>query len=321
MFENCKTVIIKWSTGSLECIVNMFGGFPLAKLRKLILPYMAAGCTPEDKATILEYLAGEYSAAMEREKISDAKNLYTRITEICTACGLDIPADITEPKENKPDYNYKINYNKLAIVGSIPAPGEDFERCTVPITRKNNNTGLTECYAGDGYGMLINGVPCYAQKVKSNLFIFNCCGASAASIQWKTAAAARDGLKKAFYECLTHSDAVEKLPELYETMRQFMQLPEFSAPEPPAPDPDGSTEDQAPAEEITAAPEDQAPEEPAAPAPEAPAPERPKAKRRAAAPWVGKTMTAYPKKPKKPEWLGRKMVITIGERSARPAGA
>lgn len=83
-------------------------------------------------------------------------------------------------------------------------------------------------------------------------------------------------------------------------------------PEPPAPDPDGSTEDQTPAEEITA---------PAEPAPVPAVNERPKAKRRAAAPWIGKPMTAYPKKPKKPEWLGRKMVITIGERSARPAGA
>lgn len=68
------------------------------------------------------------------------------------------------------------------------------------------------------------------------------------------------------------------------------------------------------------------PEAPAEPAPEAPAPapaqnERPKAKRRAAPDWVGKTMTAYPKKPKKPDWIGRKMVITIGERCARPAGA
>lgn len=91
------------------------------------------------------------------------------------------------------------------------------------------------------------------------------------------------------------------------------------------PDPDGSTEDQTPAEEITAAPEDQAaPAEdqtPAAPAPASAEPERPKAKRHAAPAWVGKTMTAYPKKPKKPEWIGRKMIITIGERCARPAGA
>lgn len=313
MFENCKTVIIKWSTGSMECIVDMFGGFPLAKLRKLILPYMATGCTAEDKAAILEYLAGEYSAAMEHEKISDAKNLYTRITEICTACGLDIPADITEPKENKPDYNYKINYNKLAIVGSIPAPGEDFERCTVPITRKNNNTGLTECYAGDGYGMLINGVPCYAQKVKSNLFIFNCCGASAASIQWKTAAEARDGMRAAFEECLKHPEAVQRLPGLLETIGEYMELPETR--------PEIVPEDIQP-EEITAAPaEDQTPTKPAAPAPVPTEPERPKAKRRAAPEWLGRQMTAYPKKTKKPDWIGRKMIITIGERYARPAGA
>lgn len=312
MFENCKTVVVKWSTGSMECIVDMFGGFPLAKLRKLILPYMATGCTAEDKAAVLEYLAGEYSAAMEREKISDAKNLYTRITEICTACGLDIPADITEPKENKPDYNYKINYNKLAIVGSIPAPGEDFERCTVPITRKNNNTGLTECYAGDGYGMMINGVPCYAQKVKSNLFIFNCCGASAASIQWKTAAESRDGMRAAFEECLKHPEAVQRLPGLLETIGEYMELPETR--------PEIVPEDIQP-EEITAVTEDQTPTEPAAPAPAPAEPARHKAKRRAAPEWLGKTMTAYPKKPKKPDWIGRKMVITIGERYARPAGA
>lgn len=70
------------------------------------------------------------------------------------------------------------------------------------------------------------------------------------------------------------------------------------------------------AEEITATPE--APAEPA-PAPAEPA--RHKAKRRAAPDWVGKTMTAYPKPPKKPDWIGRKMIITIGERCARPAGA
>ncbi len=80
-------------------------------------------------------------------------------------------------------------------------------------------------------------------------------------------------------------------------------------------------ENESPAEEITAAPEDQTPTEPAAPAPAPTKPERPKAKRRAAPDWVGKTMTAYPKPPKKPEWIGRKMVITIGERCARPAGA
>lgn len=87
------------------------------------------------------------------------------------------------------------------------------------------------------------------------------------------------------------------------------------------PDPDGSTEAQIPAEEITAVPEDQTPTEPAEPAPAPAEPARHKAKRRAAPDWVGKTMTAYPKKPKKPDWIGRKMVITIGERCARPAGA
>ncbi len=85
-------------------------------------------------------------------------------------------------------------------------------------------------------------------------------------------------------------------------------------PEPPTPDHDPEPDpDDRP--EIV-------PEAPAEPAPEAPAPaqnERPKAKRRAAPDWVGRQMTAYPKKPKKPDFVGRKMIITIGERSARPA--
>lgn len=111
-------------------------------------------------------------------------------------------------------------------------------------------------------------------------------------------------------------------------------------PEPPKPDPDDSTDD--PAEVLTPA---EPQEEPAAvadndPTPAKPAPEdqtpeeRPKAKRRAAPDFVGKTMTAYPRKPKAPEapkskpkskrrnpaeFVGRKMVITIGERAARPA--
>lgn len=111
----------------------------------------------------------------------------------------------------------------------------------------------------------------------------------------------------------------------FDTWREAHKTEPAAVPEAP--------EDQAPAEEITApapeeitaAPEDQAaPAEdqtPAEPAPAPAEPERPKAKRRAAPDWVGKTMTAYPKKPKKPDWIGRKMVITIGERYARPAGA
>ena len=137
------------------------------------------------------------------------------------------------------------------------------------------------------------------------------------------------------------------------SMAPQIHADEVVNPEPPAPDPDDNPdkgsepeteltsyskitidydyinnliqsakpENESPAEEITAAPEDQTPTEPAEPAPAPTKPERPKAKRRAAPDWVGKTMTAYPRKPKKPDWIGRKMVITIGERYARPAGA
>ena len=80
-------------------------------------------------------------------------------------------------------------------------------------------------------------------------------------------------------------------------------------PEPPAPDPDDITDD----------------------IPEAVTPEPPtnRPKRHTAPSWVGVKMTAYPREtkaaaseppaPKKPDFVGRKMVITIGERSARPA--
>jgi hypothetical protein len=100
----------------------------------------------------------------------------------------------------------------------------------------------------------------------------------------------------------THKTAPAAVPEVIQP-----EAPAEPAPTPP--------------EEITAAPEDQTPAEPAAPAPVPAEHERPKAKRRTAPDWVGKTMTAYPRKPKKPEWIGRKMIITIGERCARPAGA
>ena len=295
---NYQTVKIFWNSGEMEIAASAIAFAPLANLRKLIFPHLA-GCSPEDKKKIIDCIVADYSAAVEREKVSNAKALFARLSEFCTVCGVNLPANLPKIKTgNNPDYNYKINYKKLAIVGSIPAPGEDFERCTVPITRRNDTSGLTECYAGDGYGMLINGVPCYAQKVKSNLYIFNCCGASAASIQWKNAAEARDGMQAAFAECMKHPEAVERLPGLLETISEYMELPETRP-------------------EIV-------PEAPAEPAPEAPAPvpaqnERQKAKRRAAPDWVGRQMIAYPKKKKRPDFVGRKMIITIGERSARPA--
>lgn len=93
-------------------------------------------------------------------------------------------------------------------------------------------------------------------------------------------------------------------------------VPEEIQPEAPAP----ASEDIQP-EEITA---------PAEPAPAPAEPARPKARRRKNPDWIGKTLTAWERKPKpaaeppkpaRPDWIGRKMVITIGERSARPAGA
>ena len=147
---NYQTVKIFWNSGEMEIAASAIAFAPLANLRKLIFPHLA-GCSPEDKKKIIDCIVADYSAAVEREKVSNAKALFARLSEFCTVCGVNLPANLPKIKTgNNPDYNYKINYKKLAIVGSIPAPGEDFERCTVPITRRNDTSGLTECYAGPG---------------------------------------------------------------------------------------------------------------------------------------------------------------------------
>ena len=71
------------------------------------------------------------------------------------------------------------------------------------------------------------------------------------------------------------------------------------------------------------------PEPPAPDSDDTPEPPTNRPKRHAAPSWVGVKMTAYPRetkaaapeppKPQKPDFVGRKMIITIGERSARPA--
>ena len=299
---NEKTVKIRYPSGKMECVPEIFISAPLAKLRKLIFPYMGS-CTDEDKKTIIGTVYTAYTERAAR-KDKSAAGLYNRITEICTVCGVEVPEKSAISAETKADYNWKINVSKLPRVDSIPAPPAEFGACMVPITRRNDS-GVLECYAGKGYGVLIDGVPVYAQRVKAGLYIFNACGASAPVIQWHSKAEAAEGIAAALATAKRRGGS--QFDEFMNNIRKFMDIPaaapEAVKPEAPA---EISTENiPAVEDQITAAP--------------APAPR--KAKRRAAPDWVGKTMTAYPKPPKKPDWIGKKMVITIGERAARPAGA
>lgn len=299
---------ISWNSGEMEIAAGAIAFAPMAKLRKSIFPHIPS-CSKSDKELLITCIAAEYRDAVNNRKTKNAENLFSRLSEFCTACGVDLPENLPQIKAI-PDMNYNIDISKLAKVVALEAPAATIERCTVPIMHKVVSScpiDRYECYMADGLGVMIDNVPCYAQKVKSNLYILNICGASAPIYQWRTISAAREGLETAARECMVK--VADRIPEALERLKAFFtDMPE------PLPE-DQTLEEPAP-EEITAAPEDQTPEEPAAPAP---APR--KAKRRAAPDWVGKTMTAYPRKPKKPDWIGRKMVITIGERCARPAGA
>lgn len=309
-----KFVKIRYDNGMMECLPEMFIGIPLAKFRKLFAPYMLNGVNDVDKRVIIDTLYTEYTErAAAHEK--GVENFYKRITEICTACGMEAPEKCATAAETKPDFNYKIYLDKLPRVDSIPAPPAEFGPCMVPITRRNDN-GVLECYAGKGYGALIDGVPVYAQRVKTGLYIFNACGASALVIQWHTKAEAAEGIAAALATAKRRGG--KQFEEFMNNIRQFMDIP-AAAPEAVKPE---APEAVKPAEIVPAA----------APAETTPAPR--KATRRAAPDFVGKSMIAYPRKPKAPEapkskpkskrrspaeFVGKKMIITIGERAARPA--
>lgn len=307
---------IVWNSGEMEVAAGVIAFAALAKLRKLIFPHLGS-CSAEDKQLLISCITAEYRDAVRSRKTKNAENLYTRLSEFCNACGVDPPEDLPAVQA-KPDYNYKINTSKLAKIDTIAPPTENVEHCAVPIIRTDKNTKQAECFAADGFGAVIDGLPCYAQKVKSNLYILNICGLSAPNIQWRTIAAVREGLTAAA------RDIIAKYPENVETARGYLtafmpDIPEYIPADPtPAPEP---------------IPEPQP--EPADPTPEQPAPERRRARRRKNPDWIGKTLTAWerrpkdpqpqpepaaPTKPARPDWIGRKMVITIGERSARPAG-
>lgn len=320
-----KFVKIRYDNGMMECLPEMFIGIPLAKFRKLFAPYMLNGVNDVDKRVIIDTLYNEYTERVAAHE-KGVENFYKRITEICTACGMEAPEKCATAAETKADYNWKVNISKLPRVDSIPAPPAEFGACMVPITRRNDN-GVLECYAGKGYGALIDGVPVYAQRVKTGLYIFNACGASAPVIQWHSKAEAAEGIAAALATAKRRGG--KQFDEFMNNIRQFMDIP-AAAPEAVKPE---APEAVKPAE-ISAAVDNTAAEivPAAAPAETTPAPR--KATRRAAPDFVGKTMTAYPRKPKAPEapkskpknkrrnpaeFVGRKMVITIGERAARPA--
>lgn len=94
---NEKTVIIRYPNGKMKCVPGIFISAPLAKLRKLILPYMVTGCTEEDKKCIIDTLYSTYTKRAAR-KDKSARGLYNRITEICTACGMEAP-EAVKPAE------------------------------------------------------------------------------------------------------------------------------------------------------------------------------------------------------------------------------
>lgn len=302
---------ITWNTGEMEIAAGAIAFAPLAKLRKLIFPYLSQ-CSDDDKSTLISCITAEYRDAVRNRKTKNAEKLFARLDEFCTACGVDLPGDLPPIKEI-PDQNFDIDLSKLPKINTLAAPTATIGRCTVPILHKVSSSCAIdryECYAADGVGAMIDNIPCYAQKVKSNLYILNICGASAPIYQWRTISAAREGLTAAARECMAR--VASRLADTLERFREFCHdIPEPLASEPPAPDPDDSTDD----------------------IPGAVTPEPPKTtnrpKRHAAPSWVGVKMTAYPRdtkaaaseppKSKKPDFVGRKMVITIGERSARPA--
>lgn len=308
---------ITWASGEMEIAAGAIAFAALAKLRKLIFPHLA-GCTAEDKQLLISCITAEYRDAVRSRKTKTAENLYARLSEFCTACGVDLPEDLPAVPAAL-DKNFDVDLSKFPRVDTLAAPAATIGRCTVPIMHKVVSSCAIdryECYAADGIGAMIDNIPCYAQKVKSNLYILNICGASAPIYQWRTISAAREGLEAAARECMAR--IADRLLDALERFKAFCDLPD-PAPADPTPAPEPIPEPQP---------------EPAAPTPEQPAPERRRARRRKNPDWIGKTLTAWerrpkdpqpepaaPPKPARPDWIGRKMIITIGERSARPAGA
>lgn len=318
--------ILKINHGKCSMEVDVYAFFPVNQQKmRVLLPMLKSVDASEISEllhTMCEYLAENAAREDTNNRCKSAARMYrANIQTIAAECGVDIPDSFTPDKAAcKPDYNYKIEVSKLPRMENVPAPASEISKCIVPLIRRNPVTGGMECYAVKGIGIMSDGIPIYAQQVKSNLYILNICGQSCPSMQWKTTAAARENLIAAARKTLNRPTCADRLLDALELIGRFMDIP-AAAPEAVKP------AEIVPAEKISAE------NIPAAPAAEIrPAPR--KATRRAAPDWIGKPMTAYPRKPKAPEapkskpkskrrnpaeFVGKKMIITIGERAARPA--
>lgn len=345
--------ILKINHGKCSMEIDVYAFFPVNQQKmRVLLPMLKSVNASEISEllhTMCEYLAENAAREDTNNRCKSAARMYrANVQTIAAECGVDIPDSFTPDKAAcKPDYNYKIEVSKLPRVENVPAPASEINKCIVPLIRHKPSSRVYpefECYAVKGFGVLLNdttvygqrapeytkhGIPVYVQQVKSNLYILNVCGQSCPSMQWKTAAAARENLIAAACKALNRPEAMANLCTALELIGRFMDIP-AAAPETVKPE---APEAVKPAE-ISAAVDNTAAEivPAAAPAETTPAPR--KATRRAAPDFVGKQLTAYPRKPKAPEapkskpkskrrnpaeFVGKKMIITIGERAARPA--
>ena len=205
---------------TLELNVRKF--FPMNQQKSKILLPMLHSCPADQIAELLTTLCEMLAENTRRP--NSARMLRTNIKAISAECGVDIPDNYTPEEEKAPDYNIKINISKLARVGHVAAPAEEIGKCVVPITRRNE-AGIVECYAGEGYGVIVDGIPCYAQQVKPALYILNICGCGAVSVQFHNAAEVREKLTEEAKRAMNCPTVCDRLPALLEMIAQYMDIP------------------------------------------------------------------------------------------------
>lgn len=215
---------------ALELNVHEF--FPMNQQKSKILLPMLHSCTADQIAELLTTLCEMLAENTRRP--NNARMLRANIKAISAECGVDIPDNyIPEDEKKAPDHNIKINIFKLARVGHVAAPAEEIKKCVVPITRRNDN-GTVDCYAGEGYGVIVDGIPCYAQQVKPALYILNICGCGAVSVQLHNAAEVREKLTEEARKAMNRPTVSDRLPALLEMIAQYMDIPAPAADPAPA---------------------------------------------------------------------------------------
>ena len=205
---------------TLELNVREF--FPMNQQKSKILLPMLHSCTVEEIAELLTTLCEMLAENTRRP--NNARMLRANIKAISAECGVDIPDNYTPEEEKAIDYNIKIDLSKFARISHVSAPAEEIEKCVVPITRRNEN-GVVECYAGRGYGVIVDGIPCYAQQVKPALYILNICGCGAVSVQFHNAAEVREKLTEEARKAMNRPTVSDRLPALLEMIAQYMDIP------------------------------------------------------------------------------------------------